>query len=83
MEVYRKEGSTKRNMLTTLIMQAIAVLSFFTEFVAPAGLTLVRDWGKGPTLVDMYVYEPRQLAPKPSIIVMVLNPTSQYHRSRP
>jgi hypothetical protein len=58
------------NSLFTGGLTALLLL-FTTVTAAPGQLTLVNDWAKGPTRVNMYIYVPKKVAPNPPIIAMV------------
>jgi hypothetical protein len=61
------------NMFSSLILGGAVAVSFFASLIvgAPGQLTLDRNFNSVPTKIDLYIYEPKKIAEKPAIIVMV------------
>ena len=69
-------------MVLSFLTAILTAASLLTPCVRaePGQLTQVREWGQRPTKVDMYIYEPRKLEPKPAIVVVVSH-TSTFNYS--
>lgn len=65
-------GRLLRALLVTAILPVVAVAVLLqTSPAAAAGLARVTNFGTNPTGLNMYVYVPNNLAPRPALLVLV------------
>jgi hypothetical protein len=68
-------------MLPSTIAHSIAALSLFIFTGHGAKLTKVDNFGFNPTDIQMYIYVPDRLAPKPAVVMGVSINSFQHYMS--